>query len=159
MVAAANWPAVACATWLLWAQLQESDRQYRQQLQSTARALSSAVDHKIAEAIAINETLATSGRIGSGESDDDSAHISGPELLDGVRILGLKQFGMMAPVVFRSWGVTSTDDFGRIVFELIERGDMRKTERDQLADFCGVYDFEDAFQRNYQLDVSKAFKS
>lgn len=99
------------------------------------------------------------GRIGSGESDDDSAHISGPELLDGVRILGLKQFGMMAPVVFRSWGVTSTDDFGRIVFELIERGDMRKTERDQLSDFCGVYDFEDAFQRNYQLDVSKAFKS
>lgn len=99
------------------------------------------------------------GRIGSGESDDDSAHISGPELLDGVRILGLKQFGMMAPVVFRSWGVTSTDDFGRIVFELIERGDMRKTERDQLADFCGVYDFEDAFQRNYQFDVSKAFKS
>lgn len=99
------------------------------------------------------------GRISSGEPDDDSAHISGPELLEGVRILGLKQFGMMAPVVFRSWGVMSTDDFGRIVFELIERGDMRKTDRDQLTDFFGIYDFADAFQRNYQIDVSRAFKS
>jgi two-component sensor histidine kinase len=60
-------PAAISASWLLWAQSQETNRQYRQQLLSTARALSSAVDHKVAEAVAVNETLATSGRIGSGE--------------------------------------------------------------------------------------------
>jgi two-component sensor histidine kinase len=56
-------PAVICAGWLLWTQAAESNHQYEQQLLGTARALSSAVDQKISEAVAINETLATSARI------------------------------------------------------------------------------------------------
>lgn len=91
--------------------------------------------------------------------DEESAHISGRELLDGVRVLALKQFGMMTPAVFACWGVTSTDDFGCIVFEMIEREQLRKTDRDQLTDFCDVYAFEDAFHRDYVVDTSKAFRS
>jgi uncharacterized repeat protein (TIGR04138 family) len=91
--------------------------------------------------------------------DEESAHISGRELLEGVRILALKQYGMMAPVVFRSWGVNATEDFGHIVFELVDRGELRKTEQDQLSDFCEIYTFEDAFQRDYVVDTSKAFRS
>jgi len=90
------------------------------------------------------------------EDSEESCHISGPELLNGVRVLGLKQFGMMAPVVFRFWGIHKTDDFGRLVFELIERGQMRKTDRDHLSDFFDVYDFETAFQANYKVDTRKA---
>ncbi|MBM4077110.1 MAG: hypothetical protein FJ267_15880 [Planctomycetes bacterium] len=89
---------------------------------------------------------------------DDSHHISGRELLEGVRVLGLRLYGPMAPVVFRHWGLHSTDDFGRIVFELIERGEMKKSETDQISDFHDVYTFEDAFTEAYQIDVSKAFR-
>jgi uncharacterized repeat protein (TIGR04138 family) len=54
-------------------------------------------------------------------AEDESAHISGPELLEGVRELALQRFGLMAQAVFCHWGISSTDDFGRIVFELVER--------------------------------------
>ncbi len=91
------------------------------------------------------------------EPQEDS-HISGPQLLDGIRELALKEFGMMTIPVFRHWGVTSTDDFGCIVFDMIERGRMRKTDRDKLSDFSGVYDFEEAFDKGYQIDTASAFR-
>lgn len=93
----------------------------------------------------------------SDDPDDDAAHISGPELLDGIRALGLRQYGLLARTVFESWGVRATADFGRIVFDLIEKGDMRKTDRDQEEDFHGVYDFGQALEADYQIDAAKAF--
>lgn len=95
---------------------------------------------------------------GNDELDDESAHISGPELLDGVRELALQEFGLMTIPVFRHWGVRSTDDFGRIVFDFIERGAMRKTEQDQVTDFFAVYDFEEVFDRDFRIDLSEAFR-
>ncbi len=95
---------------------------------------------------------------GNDELDDEGAHISGPELLDGVRELALQEFGLMTIPVFRHWGVRSTDDFGRIVFDFIERGAMRKTEQDQVTDFFAVYDFEEVFDRDFRIDLSEAFR-
>ncbi|MBC8290396.1 MAG: hypothetical protein H8E37_08775 [Planctomycetes bacterium] len=95
---------------------------------------------------------------GNEELDDESAHISGPELLDGVRELALQEFGLMTIPVFRHWGVRSTDDFGRIVFDFIERGAMRKTDQDQVTDFFAIYDFEEVFDRDYRIDLSEAFR-
>lgn len=97
------------------------------------------------------------GRSQAHGPDDERAHISGPELLEGIRELAIEQFGLLARTVLHCWGIHSTDDFGRMVFELIERGEMRKTDADQLTDFFDVYDFEDAFDRQYQIDVSHAF--
>ena len=88
----------------------------------------------------------------------DDAHVTGRQLLEGIRELAIKEFGMMTIPVFRHWGVTTTEDFGRIVWDLVERGDMRRTERDQLSDFSGVYDFEDAFDRGYEIDTTAAFR-
>ena len=88
----------------------------------------------------------------------DDAHISPQQLLDGIRELALKEFGMMSIPVFRHWGINSTEDFGRIVWDLIERGEMRRTDRDQLSDFSGVFDFDGAFDRDYQIDTSAAFR-
>jgi uncharacterized repeat protein (TIGR04138 family) len=90
-------------------------------------------------------------------AENDDAHISGVELLDGIRAFALSQFGLMTRTVFRHWGVRSTDDFGNIVFELIERGEMSKTDRDRLSDFFEVYDFEDVFDRGYRVEVNRAF--
>lgn len=88
--------------------------------------------------------------------DDDRAHITGPELLNGIRELALDRFGLLARDVFAYWGIKSTGDFGRLVFELIERGEMRKTDRDQLSDFCDVFDFDEALDRAYVIDPTKA---
>lgn len=96
------------------------------------------------------------------ESDDvevEAAHITGQELLQGIRELALKRFGLMARTVFQSWGVCGTSDFGRIVFELVDRGEMRKTDRDSLDDFVGVYDFEEALDREYRIETSVAFRN
>lgn len=97
-------------------------------------------------------------RQNAGGPDDEEAHISGPELLEGIRELALERFGFLTNSVFHEWGVHTTEDFGRMVFELIERGEMRKTERDRLSDFYGVYEFEIAFDRDYKVDVTRAFR-
>ena len=90
--------------------------------------------------------------------DEESAHISGKELLEGVRQLAIEKYGLLTQTVFQYWGVDSTEDFGRIVFDLIERGEMRKTERDQIDDFIDIYDFHKAFDEDYEIDTREAFK-
>lgn len=87
-----------------------------------------------------------------------AAHISGPELLDGIRELALKEFGLMTIPVLRHWGVNTTEDFGRIVWDLIERGQMSRTDRDQLSDFFDVYDFDTAFDRDYRIDIPSSLR-
>lgn len=72
-------------------------------------------------------------------------HITGQELLEGIRIYGLDQFGPLTRQVFEHWGVLSTEDFGHIVFSLIEVKLLGKTEEDSLDDFKGGYDFSVAF--------------
>ncbi len=98
------------------------------------------------------------GREAAANVDDERAHISGQELLEGIRVMALRQFGMMAPSVFAHWGVHATEDFGRIVFELVECEEFRRTERDQPSDFSDVYTFDDVFHRRYEVDTSKAFR-
>ncbi len=83
------------------------------------------------------------------DADGEESHLTGGELLVGIRELALEQFGLMARTVFASWGITCTEDFGRIVFELVEEGRMRKTDRDQLSDFYEVFDFEEALDHEY----------
>jgi uncharacterized repeat protein (TIGR04138 family) len=90
-------------------------------------------------------------------SEQEEAHVSGQELLEGVRILAIKQFGLMTMTVFKQWGVHSTKDFGKMVFEMIEHGRMRKTDNDRLEDFVDIYDFEQVFDTSYTIDTSEVF--
>jgi uncharacterized repeat protein (TIGR04138 family) len=91
------------------------------------------------------------------ETEQEESHVSGQELLEGVRTLALKQFGLMTLTVFKQWGVHATKDFGKMVFEMIEHGRMRKTENDRLEDFVDLYDFEQAFDTDYVIDTSQVF--
>jgi uncharacterized repeat protein (TIGR04138 family) len=95
----------------------------------------------------------------SGEMPEEFAHISGQELLEGIRRLALQQFGLMAITVFHQWGIHTTEDFGRLVFSLVDQGKMKKTDRDSLSDFCAVYSFEEVFDRGYRIDTDAAFKN
>lgn len=93
-----------------------------------------------------------------GRGEEREAHITARELLEGIRELAVAQFGLMAKTVFDRWGVRCTDDFGRIVFDLIDRGEMRKTDRDRLSDFSDVFDFDEAFDHNYRVDTRNVFQ-
>ncbi|HMB71377.1 MAG TPA: Minf_1886 family protein [bacterium] len=72
-------------------------------------------------------------------------HVSGKELLEAVRRLGPERYGVMTREVFASWGVNATDDFGEIVFNLVDAGLLSKTEEDSRDDFRAVYSFDEAF--------------
>lgn len=72
-------------------------------------------------------------------------HVSGVELLEAIRAFGLERYGLLTQDVFRSWGVRTTEDFGEIVFHLVEAGLLSKTEEDSRADFRDVYSFDDVF--------------
>jgi uncharacterized repeat protein (TIGR04138 family) len=90
--------------------------------------------------------------IGAGDSKH---HVSGPELLDGVRDLALQEFGFMARTVFRMWGTNRTEDWGNIVFNLIDAGMMSKTDNDSLDDFRDVYDMDEALIRGFRIELNE----
>ncbi len=81
-------------------------------------------------------------------------HVSGQELLSGIRDFALAQFGPMALTVFDEWGIHTCRDFGEIVFNMVETGWLAKTETDSREDFQDGYDFNQAF-RNPFLPKSK----
>ena len=76
-------------------------------------------------------------------------HVSGPDLLGGVRQYALREFGPMVITVFDSWGIRSTEDIGHMVFNLIGAGIFGKTDEDSIDDFKNVYQFEDAFVKPF----------
>ncbi|MCE2900828.1 MAG: Minf_1886 family protein [Gemmatimonas sp.] len=76
-------------------------------------------------------------------------HISGPELAHACRELALQRFGVMAKPVLEHWGVRSTSDIGDIVFTLVDLGLLISQAHDSRDDFFGVFDFADAFEREY----------
>ena len=63
---------------------------------------------------------------------------------------------MMARTVFRLWGIERTDDFGAIIFNLIEAKLMSRTDDDQREDFNGVYDLDEALVRDYHIEMEEA---
>lgn len=74
-----------------------------------------------------------------------SRHITGQQLCEGLRQLAVKRYGMLAGVVLRRWGLRGTDDFGVVVYKLIDDGDLRPNADDRFEDFVDVFDFEEAF--------------
>lgn len=85
-------------------------------------------------------------------------HLTGQELCEAARIYALEQYGYLASVVLRNWGITRTDDFGELVYNMIGIGQMRKTRRDRREDFNGVYDFGHALSRDFTFSIPEAPK-
>ncbi len=82
-------------------------------------------------------------------------HVTAAELLDGIRELAKKKFGFMARIVFENWGVSRTDNFGEMVFGLVNYGLMGKTEEDNIEDFDDVYDFKKVFDDEYLRELPR----
>ncbi len=87
----------------------------------------------------------------AGALNKTDRHVTGQELCFGLRDLAIEKFGLLAPLVLSHWKVERTDDFGRIVFAMIDAGLMSRTDEDSIDDFRAVYDFEEAFSRDELL--------
>ena len=83
------------------------------------------------------------------ESREQLRHVSGQELLEGIRSCALVHFGPMTEMVFAEWGVNRCEDFGEIVFNMVEIGLLGKTEEDRREDFQNGYNFHDAFRKPF----------
>ncbi len=82
----------------------------------------------------------------------EGTHVTGKELLLGIREMGRRDFGYLAKLVFNRWGVKDTSDFGNIVFNLVNNGLMGATSEDRLEDFEGGFDFTEAFENDLGIE-------
>jgi uncharacterized repeat protein (TIGR04138 family) len=88
-----------------------------------------------------------------GTRPDQDYHVSGRELVHGIRDLAVREFGFMARTVFRMWGIDRTADFGDIVFNLIEAGLMSKTAQDDRRHFQDVFDLDEALVNQFRIEL------
>jgi uncharacterized repeat protein (TIGR04138 family) len=77
---------------------------------------------------------------------EEQRHVTGQQLCEAIRRYAVEQYGMLAKNVLNEWGIRSTSDFGEIVFNLIDIGQMKKTDSDRRADFDNVFDFDDGLR-------------
>ena len=80
-------------------------------------------------------------------------HVTGKELLDGIRAYATEHFGFLARTVLGEWGIGATSDFGEIVFNLVDAGLLSRTDRDTREDFADVYDFAEAFEEEFRRSL------
>jgi uncharacterized repeat protein (TIGR04138 family) len=86
---------------------------------------------------------------GRGGKSEMTNHVTPRELLGGIREYTLTQFGPMAPTVLEEWGIHATEDFGEMVFNMIEHSLLAKTDTDSRDDFKGGYDFAEVFTKPF----------
>lgn len=86
-------------------------------------------------------TLASTGRA----REAGITHVSGPELCWALRDAAIEAFGTQARAVLASWAIYSCEDFGQIVFAMVDAGLLKKSAQDSVQDFSGVFDFDAVF--------------
>lgn len=77
-------------------------------------------------------------------------HVTGGELLEGIRLFALQEYGPMAKTILNTWGIRECRDFGHIVFNMVNRKILRKTDEDSLDDFNHGFDFDAAFRAPFE---------
>jgi len=93
------------------------------------------------------EQLGIGGMSSPDQGDpDEERHVTGQQLCEAIRQYAVQQYGMLSKNVLNEWGVHNTGDFGEIVFNLIEIGQMKKTDADRREDFDNVFDFDEGLK-------------
>ena len=82
-------------------------------------------------------------------------HVTGTELLEGMKELLLHKYGPMTLSVLKYWGLEKTEDFGHIVFNLVENKVLSKSDEDDLEHFRNRYDFREVFHVDYRRQLEK----
>ena len=81
-------------------------------------------------------------------------HVDGQALCFGLRDLAIEKWGLMASTVLGKWNIRRTDDFGEIVFTLVNNDYLQKQPDDMIEDFKSVYDFTEAFDRAFEIELA-----
>jgi uncharacterized repeat protein (TIGR04138 family) len=81
----------------------------------------------------------------------EDPHLTGQELCEAIRLFAIDQFGYMSKTVLNNWGIHETSDFGEIVYNLIDIGLLRPSDKDEREHFTDVYSFEKAFVEDFQI--------
>lgn len=97
----------------------------------------------------LREALEVAQRPRAKEPRKAICHVTGQQLLEALRDHARHQFGPLARLVLSEWGVRCCEDFGEIVFNMVEAGLLSKTDKDSRNDFKDGYDFFEAFTRPY----------
>lgn len=84
-------------------------------------------------------------------SQPTNRHITGKQLCRGLRDYAIEQYGLMTRTVLRHWNINSTEDFGKIVFAMVDADLMQKTDQDSIGDFFEIYDFDQAFEPSLSI--------
>lgn len=85
--------------------------------------------------------------------DDADRHVTGQQLSEGLRDFAIEQYGRLARTMLQRWNIQRTEDFGRIVFAMVEGGLMQASEGDSLTDFDGAFEFDAAFDVEVPTDA------
>jgi uncharacterized repeat protein (TIGR04138 family) len=91
--------------------------------------------------------------LGRESAEGVARHVSGQELLTGLKRRATRQFGPLAAQVWRSWGIRESLDWGRMVFLLVDKQMLRRQDGDSLEDFREDFDFDDYFVQGYELEL------
>ena len=105
------------------------------------------------------ESLDTALRLaGKAEAEGGDRHVTGQEVLAGMRENASESFGPLAAHVWRSWGVKETLDWGRIVFLLVDEGLLKRQDEDRIEDFAQGFDFDEAFVEQYRASLPESLE-
>ena len=99
----------------------------------------------VREALDHTQKVATKSKVGR----EEARHVTGKELLEGIRDYALDRYGPMAITLLEEWGIKKTGDFGDIVFNMVDCNLLGKTDQDSREDFKGGYDFFEAFRKPF----------
>lgn len=108
---------------------------------------------------AVNFTQDRLGRLERNADPEIDAHVNGGELLRGACSFAVQEYGLMAPVVFKLWGIRNTDDFGDMVFRLIDAQRLSKSEHDDPDDFRGGFDLDKMLAEEFEQSPMAAPRS
>ncbi len=102
----------------------------------------------------------TQSTLGREPHEDDPAdtdyHVGGEDLARGACEMAIEEFGLMAVVVFRQWGIRTTDDLGNVVFNLIRANKLSQSDNDDPADFHDLFDLEKVLADGFEMTTLAA---
>jgi uncharacterized repeat protein (TIGR04138 family) len=97
----------------------------------------------------------TMSRLGKDTLTGEERHVDGRELLASIQDFAADQYGPMAPLVFERWGIRGAEDFGEIVFNLVDAELLSRRPSDSRLDFAGSFDFQTIFAQKHKQSLDR----
>ena len=84
--------------------------------------------------------------------DEQQRHVTGEQLSLGLRDYALEKYGLLARYMLAQWNIHRTEDFGQIVFAMVNGNLMQASPGDSVHDFDHVFEFDKHFQAQVNVN-------